>query len=101
MGLSYKDKLELAACVMQESQFDINAIHPNYVFENGQRVLASTDYGLCQWNDKYHGKEITPDQSLHNPEMAVRLMCKYWLADEKSQWCSFSSGAYLKYYGKI
>jgi len=100
-GLSYDDKEDLTACVMVESGFNLNAINHNYIFENGIRVLGSTDYGICQWNDKYHGSEIAPDQALHNPEMAVRLMCKYWLAGKKGQWCSYSSGAYKQYLGKV
>lgn len=93
-GLSLKDKNDLTACVAQESGFHIGTIHPNYVYVKGAKTLASTDYGICQWNDWYHGKEITPDQALHNPEMAVRLMCKYWKQGLMSQWVSYSSGAY-------
>jgi len=100
-GLTYQQKEVLTACVMVESGFKIDAMHQNYVIENGERVLGSTDYGICQWNDKFHGAEITPDQALHNPEMAVRLMCKYWLAGKMNQWCSYASGAYKQYLGKV
>jgi len=100
-GVTYIQKEELTACVMVESGFNLNAINRNYIFENGQRVLGSTDYGICQWNDKFHGSEITPDQALQDPEMAVRLMCKYWLSGKQSQWCSFTSGAYQQYLGKV
>jgi hypothetical protein len=101
MSLSFQQKQELTACVMVESAFDINAIHRNYVFQNGQRVLTSTDYGICQWNDKYHSSEITPDQALHDPSFAVRLMCKYWLVGGQYEWCSYTSGEYKQYLGKV
>lgn len=101
-GLTYQQKEVLTACVMVESGFDINAINYNYAHHaDGTKYLASTDFGICQWNDFYHGKEITPDQALHNPEMAVRLMCKYWLHGLQIQWVSYSSGAYKKYLGKV
>jgi hypothetical protein len=91
----------LTACVMEESGFHINAVNHNYVFENGVRILSSTDNGLCQWNDYFHGKEITPDQALHDPEMAVRLMCSYWKTGKMAQWCSYSSGEYRKWLGRV
>ncbi len=97
-GLSYDQKETLAACVMIESGFHIDAIHRN---TNAAGKVFSTDYGICQWNDVYHGSEITPDEALHNPEKAVRLMCRYFKAGKQGQWVSFSSGAYLKFKGRV
>lgn len=104
-GLNWSEKQELTACVMQESEFDINAKNYNYAFdkETGEKHLASTDYGICQWNDYYHGKEITPNEAQYHPEKAVRLMCAYWKRGEaaKRQWISYKSGAYRKFLGKV
>lgn len=61
-----------------------------YTPENGK--ILSTDNGVCQWNDKYHAHEISPDEALHNPEKAVRLMCKYVKDGQLKQWVCFSSG---------
>ena len=46
------------ATIWAESNFNLFAKNENRL--NGQ--LMSTDWGICQWNDYYHGKEITPDE---------------------------------------
>lgn len=101
-GLTWDDKESLTACVKIESDFDTAATHKNYVISaEGIKVLASTDNGICQWNDVYHGSEITPEQALNDPEMAIRLMCKYFAAGKQNQWVSYSSGAYKEWLGKV
>ncbi len=101
-GLTLEQKNILTACVMIESGFRIDAVNNNYLYHyDGAKYIASTDAGICQWNNIYHGSEITQDQAFHNPEMAVRLMCKYWKAGLMRQWVSYSSGAYLKWLGKV
>ena len=98
MGLTVDQKNTLCATIQAESGFNTKAINYNYAFKkNGTKYLSSTDYGLCQWNDFWHGKEITPDHATNNPEMAVRLMCKYWLRGQMKQWCAFSNGSYKQY----
>lgn len=97
-GLTYQQKQVLTACVYVESGFNINAIHRN---KGTDGKVWSTDYGICQWNDVFHGSEITPDEALHNPEKAVRLMCQYWKAGKMSQWVSYSGGYYKQYLGKV
>lgn len=96
-GLSVEQKNTLTACVWVESEFNTHAR-----LDNKDKVgrVWSTDLGICQWNTYFHGKEITPDQSVNDPEFAIRLMCKYWLAGRESQWVSFTSGAYLAHLGK-
>lgn len=97
-GLTWEQKQTLTACVMVESGFHIDAVQYNKGLDG--KVL-STDYGICQWNDYYHGKEITPDEALHNPDKAVRLMCRYWKKGLMSQWVSYSTGMYKKWLGKV
>lgn len=97
-GLTLDQKNTLTATLAVESGFDTHATHPNYAFHaSGVRYLASTDFGICQWNDFYHGKEITPDEALNNPDKAVRLMCQYWKKGLMSQWVAYSSGLYKHY----
>ena len=114
-GLSVADKNDLCATVDAESGFKTTAVCLN--LSNGTAIstdmagkdteianaktrgltVSSTDFGICQWNDYYHGKEITPDEAVNNPEMAVRLMCQYWKRGQQSQWVGFSSGNYKQY----
>lgn len=60
--------------------------------------LDSTDWGICQWNDWYHAKEITVDESLNNPEKAVRLMSAYWKRGDRNEWIAYKNGSYKKYF---
>ena len=92
-GLSEVQKNLMSQVLHCESNYNVNCVHPNIV--NGK--VMSTDYGICQWNDYYHGKEISPEDALHNPEKAVRLMCEYVKAGRISQWVCYSRGLYEAY----
>lgn len=92
-GLTLEQKNTMCATVGAESGWKTTAINYNKV--NGK--VASTDYGICQWNDKYHGKEITPDEAVNNPEKAVRLMCAYWKRGQRNLWIGYKSGNYKRY----
>ena len=70
-GLDLEQKNTMCATIGAESGWIPTAIHKNIL--NGK--VFSTDFGICQWNDYYHGKEITPDEAVNDPEKAVRLMC--------------------------
>lgn len=99
-GKLYQLKDTLQATIQGESDFNLNAINRNYAFKaNGEKYIASTDYGLCQWNDFYHKNEITPDEALHNPEKACRLMARYWKQGEKyrRQWIAYKGGRFLAF----
>ncbi len=93
-GLTVDQKNLMSQVVHCESGYLTDIKHPN--LDKDGRV-ASTDYGICQWNDYYHGKEISPDDALHDPEKAVRLMCKYVREGLITQWVCFTSGLYKEY----
>lgn len=93
-GFTLEQKNTMTATIMVESGFKINAVNYN---RRADGSVASTDYGICQWNDYYHGKEISPTEALHNPEKAVRLMCRYWKRGQRNLWIAYKSGAYKKY----
>lgn len=88
LGFTLEQKNTMCATIQAESGFILTAKHVN---------PTSTDWGLCQWNDKYHGSEITPDESVNNPEKAVRLMCTYWKRGQRDLWIAYKNGSYKKY----
>jgi hypothetical protein len=90
-GLTLAQKNLICAVIQGESGFDISIVHPN----NDPR--HTTDYGLCQFNDYWYRDSITPDQALHDPEKAVRLMIKQYRGGRLKDWVAYSSGAYRKY----
>jgi hypothetical protein len=59
--------------------------------------VSSTDFGICQWNDWFHGKEITPDESINNPQMAVELMCSYVKSGQLREWVCWNKGLAERY----
>ena len=93
-GLTLEQKNTLCATIQAESGFKLGARLDNKD-KNGK--VWSTDWGLCQWNSYWHGKEITPEESVHNPEKAVRLMCAYWKRGQRNAWVAYKTGAYKKY----
>lgn len=92
-GLNLEQKDTLFATVWEESQFKLNAKRENFM----DGSVWSTDWGICQWNDYFHHKEITPYEAVHDPEKAVRLMCEYWKRNQRNQWSAYKSGAYRKH----
>lgn len=93
-GLTAKQKNLMSQVVHCESGYKTTATHPN-LNKNGKQV--SCDYGIAQWNDFYHGSEISPDEAVHNPEKAIRLMCSYVKTGKISQWVCYSSGLFKQY----
>lgn len=94
-GLTVEQKNILTATLQCESGFNPKTVHPNIDPKSGK--VFSTDYGVCQWNDYYHGKEISPEEAVSNPEKAVRLMCSYVKKGQIKQWVCYSAGLYKKY----
>lgn len=93
-GLSWSQKATLCATIRHESNYNTKAVCVNK--DTNGKVL-STDRGICQWNDYWHGKEITADEAFNNPEKAVDLMCQYWKRGQMDQWVAYSSGAFKRY----
>jgi hypothetical protein len=96
MGLSVSDKNDLCATIGAESGW-LTHPRPNQNKDPKTGKIWSTDFGICQWNDVHHGKEITPDEAENDPEKAVRLMCAYWRRGQRSLWCAYSNGSYKKF----
>lgn len=101
-GLTVEQKNLMSQVVHCESDYGPSIVHPNIVTKtlpDGTKhtYTASTDWGIAQWNDYYHGKEISPVDAVDNPEMAIRLMCKYVKNGQIKQWVCYSSGLYLNY----
>ncbi len=92
-GLDVEQKNTMCATIGGESGWHIDAINQNT--KDGK--VTSVDYGICQWNNYYHGKEISPTDALNDPEKAVRLMCAYWKRGERDTWIAYKNGRYLKF----
>lgn len=95
-GLTVEEKNTLCATIGGESGWRTQAINHNRV----DGTIVSTDFGICQWNDYYHGKEISPTEAMNNPEKAVRLMCHYWKKGEtyRRWWIAYKNGRYKQFY---
>ncbi len=91
-GLSYDDKNLLCACIYQESEFNNRATHRN---------LHSTDWGLCQINDKIWSGPGQPfvdgADIVNHPDKAVSFMIRMFKQGELHLWVSYSSGAYRRW----
>lgn len=105
-GLTVAQKNLMSQVIHCESDYQPNVVM--YNCENGQvrrerysaevfGKILSIDSGIAQWNNLYHGKEISTEDAEHNPEMAVRLMCKYVKTGRISQWVCYSKGLYKNY----
>ena len=92
-GLTVQQKNDLSATLHCESNWNPKCVHPNIVNDK----VMSTDYGICQWNDYYHGKEISPKDAVNDPEKAVRLMCQYVKRGQLNLWVCYKTGMFLKY----
>ncbi len=93
-GLTVYQKNLMSQVIHCESGYKTQITHAN---KDKTGKVWSIDYGICMWNDYFHAKEITPDEAIHNPEKAVRLMCQYVKAGRISQWSCFSIGLYKNY----
>ena len=93
----------ITACVQVESNF--YNYYPNgkpvtHLNKREDGTVSSTDWGICQINDRYHiGPNLdfpSVDYVLANPEKAVDYMIAMFKAGKLGLWVSYSSGAYIK-----
>lgn len=115
-GKMYLLKDVFCACIEQESQFynylpngnptkGINyAVNKDGTFKRdaqGNKIVSSTDWGICQVNDYWHigPKKDFPsvDFVMANPEKAVRWAALLFKQGQADMWDSHKSGAYEKY----
>lgn len=105
-GLTVNQKNLMSSVIHCESDYDPTIVMYNTVKGSVRKEkydiavygkILSTDTGICQWNDFYHGKEISPDDALNNPEKAVRLMCQYVKRGQIGQWVCYQRGLYQAY----
>ena len=106
-SLTEEQKNILTACVRVESDFNTQITHSNYAYTlEGVKFVASTDFGIVQINSYWNIGDGKPFPSseyvLQNPEACVRFMCNYYKQNGNLDlWCSYTSGAYLKFLGKV
>lgn len=82
----------LCACIYQESRFRNDATHSN---------AKSTDWGICQINDRYQVGPRLPfssaEEIVNNPKKAVLFMISCYKQGNLGLWVSYSSGAYKQW----
>lgn len=97
-GLELTQKNLICAVIQGESGFDNSAKNEN---KNSQGIVTSTDWGICQINDRYHiGLHFdfpSIDYVLQNPDKAVQFMISMFLVGKLSLWCAYQNGSYKKY----
>jgi hypothetical protein len=97
-GMSVTDKNILCAVVEGESGFYNTAINHN---KNSKGEITSTDWGICQINDRYHigqGNDFPSVQYvLDNPEKVVDWMIKMYQTGHINWWCAYDNGRYKQF----
>ncbi len=115
-ALSWEQKNELAGTIWGESRFKnfkedgTPLVHLNYeehedgtfiLDAEGNKILSSTDYGLCQINDHYHigaGKDFpSVDYVMQNPRKVVEWMINMYKAGKINLWDAHLNGSYKNY----
>ena len=100
-GLTWDEKDLLCAVIEGESSFLNTAKNFN---RNSKGQMTSTDWGICQINDRYHigqGNDFPSVQYvLDNPSEVVAWMCKMYKAGHLNWWCAYANGYYKKFLPK-
>lgn len=97
-GLSLKDKNTVCAVIMAESEFYNSARNEN---KNSKGIVTSTDWGICQINDRYHigpkGDFPSVLYVLNNPEHVVRWMIDMYKRGHINWWSAYQNGSYKRF----
>lgn len=100
----YRPKDIICACIMQESGFYNylpNGQPTTHINRREDGSIGSTDWGICQINDRYHiGPHLdfpSVDYVLKHPEAAVEFMINMYKAGKLDLWSSYKYGAYKKW----
>jgi hypothetical protein len=97
-GLSFADKNLICAVIMAESGFYNTAKNVNRKTDGS---LGSTDWGICQINDRFHigaGKTFpSVDYVLHNPDKVVRWMIAMFRVGHLDWWVAYKTNSHKKY----
>ena len=100
-GEMYQPKDIICATIWGESEFDNSSKNIN---RNSKGVATSTDWGICQINDRYHigiGNDFPSIQYvLDNPGKCVEWMIKMYQAGHIDWWCAHQNGWYKHFLGK-
>lgn len=115
-ALTWDQKNEVTGTIWGESRFKnfkedgTPVVHLNYeqridgtfiLDEHGNKILSSTDYGLCQINDRYHigvGKDFpSVDYVMQNPRKVVEWMITMYKAGKINLWDAHLNGSYKEY----
>jgi hypothetical protein len=97
-GLTLEQKNLVCAVIMAESGFYNTAKNFN---KNSKGETTSTDWGICQINDRYHigaGNTFpSVEYVLGNPDKVVLWMIKMYKQGHLNWWCAYANGSYKKY----
>ena len=97
-NLSWAEKGLLCSVIAEESGFKNTAVNYN---RRADGTVSSTDYGICQINDKYHvGPSLdfpSVEYVVAHPEEAVAFMVRMYRAGQIKLWCAYQNGGYLKH----
>ncbi len=101
-GKRYYPKDVICAVIMGESEFYNNAKNYN---RNSKGEITSTDFGICQINDRWH---IGPNKDfpsveyvLANPDKCVRWMCRMFQIGHINAWVAYTNGSYKQHLPQI
>lgn len=99
VGLTTEMTRHLMATIHGESGWNPKARGRNY--DKKTKKLLSTDWGLCQLNDKWYvGPKCeikTPEEAIANPEKCVRVMAKAWKKGRAVDWRAYKYKSYLSF----
>ena len=90
IGSKYKIDVDVfVAVIWAESGMNPKAVNKN---PNG-----TTDFGICQFNDYWYRRIISPHDALNHPETAINVMAQQWEKGRQNDWIAYRNKSYIKY----